>query len=127
MATVKYWMDIAEYDLDTAKAMLSTKRYLYVGFMCHQAIEKALKGYCVYKGIEKIPYTHNLLTLAQKSEIIAELDEEQLDFIDTIQPLNIEARYPESKKRLLETLSEDRCSKILKKTEGILRWLKAKL
>ncbi len=37
---IKYWIDIAEYDLETAKAMLSTKRYLYVGFMCHQVIEK---------------------------------------------------------------------------------------
>ncbi len=39
-----YWLDAAEYDLQTAKAMLETKRYLYVGFMCHQTIEKALKG-----------------------------------------------------------------------------------
>ncbi|HNT28701.1 MAG TPA: HEPN domain-containing protein, partial [bacterium] len=38
-----YWFEIAEYDLETARAMLKTKRYLYVGFMCHQTIEKALK------------------------------------------------------------------------------------
>jgi len=36
----KYWIDIADYDIETAKAMLVSKRYLYVGFMCHQAIEK---------------------------------------------------------------------------------------
>ena len=40
---VNYWLDLARYDLDTAKAMLDTKRYLYVGFMCHQTIEKGLK------------------------------------------------------------------------------------
>jgi HEPN domain-containing protein len=38
-------MEKADYDLDTAKAMLQTERYLYVGFMAHQAIEKALKAY----------------------------------------------------------------------------------
>jgi HEPN domain-containing protein len=38
---INYWLDIAGYDLDTAKAMLETGRYLYVGFMCHQVIEKA--------------------------------------------------------------------------------------
>ena len=27
---VKYWIDTAQYDLDTAEAMLQTKRYLYV-------------------------------------------------------------------------------------------------
>ena len=42
---VEYWLDIASYDLKTAQAMLRTKRFLYVGFMCHQVIEKALKKY----------------------------------------------------------------------------------
>lgn len=39
----KYWIDLSEYDLETAEAMLVSKRYLYVGFMCHQTIEMALK------------------------------------------------------------------------------------
>jgi len=30
---VKYWLDLSEYDLETAMAMQKTKRYLYVGFM----------------------------------------------------------------------------------------------
>jgi len=38
----RYWIDLAEYDLETAKVMLAGKRLLYVGFMCHQVIEKAL-------------------------------------------------------------------------------------
>ena len=29
---IVYWLEIAHYDLLTAKAMLETKRYLYVGF-----------------------------------------------------------------------------------------------
>lgn len=32
---ITYWIEMAEYDLETAVAMLNTKRYLYVGFMCH--------------------------------------------------------------------------------------------
>ena len=39
----EYWFESAEYDLQTARAMLETRRLLYVGFMCHQTIEKALK------------------------------------------------------------------------------------
>ena len=35
---VKYWAEISDYDLDTAEAMFQTKRWLYVGFMCHQTI-----------------------------------------------------------------------------------------
>ncbi len=37
---VKYWLELSDYDLGTALAMLNSKRYLYVGFMCHQTIEK---------------------------------------------------------------------------------------
>jgi HEPN domain-containing protein len=36
----EYWVDIARYDLDTADAMFKTGRWLYVAFMCQQAIEK---------------------------------------------------------------------------------------
>lgn len=35
-----YWFESAEYDLQTAHAMLDTQRLLYVGFMCHQAVKK---------------------------------------------------------------------------------------
>lgn len=42
---VAYWLDIADYDLDTAEAMYQTGRWLYVAFMCHQVIEKTLKAY----------------------------------------------------------------------------------
>lgn len=40
---IEYWLDTAKYDLDTAKAMLETKRYLYLGFMCHLIIENVSK------------------------------------------------------------------------------------
>lgn len=41
---IDYWADLSSYDLDTAKSMLESKKYLYVGFMCHQAVEKILKA-----------------------------------------------------------------------------------
>ena len=37
---IKYWIDLSDYDLDTALAMLESRRYLYVGFMCHQTIDQ---------------------------------------------------------------------------------------
>jgi len=38
---VGYWDELSQYDLETAVVMLAGGRYLYVGFMCHQAVEKA--------------------------------------------------------------------------------------
>ncbi|NJK94894.1 MAG: HEPN domain-containing protein [Bacteroidales bacterium] len=42
---VKYWVELSDYDYETAIAMQLSRRYLYVGFMCHQSIEKILKAY----------------------------------------------------------------------------------
>lgn len=62
----KYWWELADYDMETAKAMLETKRWLYVGFMCHQAVEKALKAYwCLKQPENDPPYRHNLFRLVQ--------------------------------------------------------------
>ena len=72
----EYWFESAEYDLQTARAMLETRRLLYVGFMCHQTIEKALKGIFVSrKPEEELPYIHKLMRLANLSEISSEMSE----------------------------------------------------
>ncbi|MDU9050425.1 MAG: HEPN domain-containing protein [Candidatus Electrothrix sp. Rat3] len=46
---VQYWVELSEYDIETAQAMLKSRRYLYVGFMAHQSVEKILKA-CYVKG-----------------------------------------------------------------------------
>jgi len=30
---VNYWIELSDYDMETADAMLTSKRFLYVGFM----------------------------------------------------------------------------------------------
>lgn len=42
---IKYWIELSDYDMETAEAMLNSKRFLYVGFLCHQTIEKIFKAY----------------------------------------------------------------------------------
>ena len=95
---VLYWIEISDYDLDTAEAMLRSKRFLYVGFMCHQAIEKIFKAYFTKVKSETAPFSHSLSYLAKKGDFYESFTEEQKDFIDQIEPLNIEARYPSIKK-----------------------------
>ena len=126
---VEYWIDLAEYDLETARVMLSRERYLYVGFMCHQTIEKALKAVIARDCAEGEipPKIHNLFKLTGKSGLYNRMSEEQLGFIDSINPLNIEARYPEYKEEIAETLSKAICEKIIKETEELLCWIKEQL
>ena len=124
---IEYWIEMAEYDLETARVMLKGKRFLYVGFMCHQVIEKTLKGFYVFAKKDNPPYTHNLSYLADEGGINDKMTEEQKDFLDLLEPLNIEARYPTHKEQLMRSLNEERCKEIIQKTEGLYQWIKQQL
>lgn len=124
---VRYWVEMADYDFDTAKAMLQTGRYLYVGFMCHQVIEKTLKAYWCSVSDEPPLKIHTLSRLAEKSGINNKFSEEQMDVIDILEPLNIEARYPSYKERLMKSLDEHRCKVLIKQTDELRKWIRNKL
>jgi len=125
--SIEYWISTAEYDIKTAEAMFLTKRFLYVGFMCHLAIEKMLKGFFVKTQNTTPPYTHNLQYLAEKSGLIEELSDKQLDFFDVLQPLNIRARYPLIKDEVYKLLSEEKCKLIIEETKEMMKWIQNKL
>lgn len=44
---VAEWLTQSEYDLGTAESLYLAGRYIYTVFMCHLAIEKALKALVV--------------------------------------------------------------------------------
>ena len=106
---------------------MESKCYLYVGFMAHQAIKKILKAYLAYIGCKTVPFSHSLSLLAKKSNIYNSFSEEQKDFVDLLEPLNIEARYPTHKQQLLESLTQARCSEILHNAQELQRWIIQKL
>jgi HEPN domain-containing protein len=58
---VRYWIDLSDEDLKTAEVMLNGKRYLYVGFMCHQVIEKIFKAAYAKLKEETPPFTRFIL------------------------------------------------------------------
>lgn len=124
---VQYWIELAEYDLQTAEVMLETKRFLYVGFMCHQVIEKMLKGYFVYIKNETPEKIHNLMKLAKQSGLYDMLSEEQKNTLDRLDPLNIEARYPVEKEMLFKSLTHEKCLSILQMTKELYQWIKVRL
>ena len=119
-----YWFESAEYDLETARAMLNTKRYLYVGFMCHQTIEKAFKGAFAAEKRIAPPHSHNLAKIAMEAGTYDALDDRRKEFVAMLEPLNIEARYPTYKEKLLASLSETRCRALIQGTEELLAWIK---
>lgn len=129
MATdkVAYWLDIADYDLDTAEAMYQTGRWLYVAFMCHQVIEKTLKAYWCGTQPDDPPYTHNHKRLADGSGLYGLMTEEKKDFLNTITNYNIQARYPEDKDDLYNTLTPQACKEMIDETKLMTKWIKERL
>jgi HEPN domain-containing protein len=126
-AKVTYWVDLASYDMETAKAMLQTGRFLYVGFMCHQVIEKMLKAWWASAMQSTPPHTHGLVTLASLSGLFDLLDSTQRDLLDRLGPLNVESRYPADRQRILGSLTPQRCQVLISQTEELQQWIHSKL
>lgn len=55
-----YWLMLADYDLDTIDVLIQGERWVYVAFLCQQAVERQLKAMYVYITNTEPPKTHNL-------------------------------------------------------------------
>lgn len=124
---VEYWLELADYDMETARAMLSTRRLLYVIFMCHQVIEKALKGVYTSRCKAISPKLHALVKLAELSALFDEMTEDQREWLSALQPMNIESRYPTEKAKLMAGLTVSECERMIVETVEMLQWIKQKL
>jgi len=122
---IQEWIKMSEYDLKTAEAMLETERYLYVAFMCQQAIEKILKAiYCQEKN-ELPPRTHNLLYLLDILELkIADSDKTLLSMLNQFY---LETRYPGKRSQLAKEMDKVKAGDFLTKTKEAWKCLRQTL
>ncbi len=119
------WFKQAEYDIKTARIMFKNERYIYAVFMCHLSIEKALKG-LYHQSLEKTPpKTHNLIFLAEKIRL--ELNEEQHNFLYSLNIASVPTRYPDVLSKLQKNYNKKDTQAILKKGSEVLKCLKEKL
>lgn len=116
------WIALADYDIETARHMLATERFLYVVFLCHLALEKLLKAH-VAEFTQTVPIkTHDLIYLVKKSEL--KLPEEYLDFVGKINTASIPTRYPDDLQRSLKEYPRNVAMNYLTQTVEIIEWLK---
>jgi HEPN domain-containing protein len=116
------WIALAEYDLETARHMLQTGRYLYVVFMCHLTLEKVLKAH-VTEVTQSVPAkSHDLIYLVKKSEL--NLPPSYLDFVGLINNASIPTRYPEDLQRAISEYPKPVARDYLQRTEEVVQWLK---
>lgn len=92
---VKEWIRLAESDLDAAKILNEAprKHYENICYNCAQAVEKYLKGYLVYNGIEP-QKTHDLLFLNKICSKIDKLFENIVIECGFLKRCASDMRYP---------------------------------
>ena len=116
------WLKQADYDMDTADAMLASGRNLYALFMCHLSVEKALKALYEYRLREVPPKTHNLLFLLGKIGIDPPQEIEKLPI--RLNTLGVATRYPNDLDTMLRDYPEKRTAGIISDAKGFVQWIK---
>jgi len=111
--------------MGTADYLFQGGRYLYAVFMCHLAVEKALKGLYFERLREAPPRSHSLVYLLKAVGIVP--PERPGRFIIRLSEASIPTRYPEGLARLLQMYTEDVVRDILTGGKEAIAWTRAQL
>lgn len=122
---IEYWKSHAEYDMETAEAMLKSKRYPYCLFMAHQAIERLLKAQIVKNIKTHAPYGHNLIRFAELSQL--PFLKEQLEQLAEINEFNLKARYDDYQSQFYKKCTEEYTVKYFEIAKTLYLWIKKQL
>lgn len=123
----QYWIDVAEYDLTTAEAMLRSGRYVNVAFMCQQSLEKFAKGLYNYYIGDNVPRVHNISHIFSKvlDDEAVRQNEKVFRLFDKLATYYIEGRYPTFRKKISATVDEKEARSILKQTKEAYKWMES--
>lgn len=95
---------------------------MYAVFMCHLAVEKALKALVVKRTGDTPPRTHNLvqlITLAQP-----DLAADEVRFLTRLGSAGVSTRYPEELSRALKDYPPSVVREYVAKTKEVVECLK---
>ena len=121
-----YWLDIAAYDLITAKSMMKSGRYVYVVFMCEQSLEKLAKGLYNFYIDDNVPRVHNISFIINKvlKKLNVELEEASFKLFDRLSAYYLQGRYPLFKEKISKLIDKNEAKEILQKTKEVFKWMK---
>lgn len=122
---IKYWMDGSEDDFGTMIAMFKSNRYSWALFIGHLMMEKLLKAYFVKVKSDYPPYIHNLLRLAEKTDL--ELTDDIREQLLTITAFNINVRYDNYKMSFKKQCTPEYTLEWINKLTELRRWIKTLL
>ena len=122
---IEYWVSSADRDFKVMEHMVETKDYVWALFIGHLIIEKLLKAYYVKTMNNNPPWIHQLLRLAEKTDL--SLTEEQKDTILLITTFNINVRYPDYKYEFYKKCTKEYTETNIGKIKELCLWLKEQI
>lgn len=117
------WLEQVDEDILAAESLFNSGRWLYIGFLCHQAIEKLIKAYWFATREDEPIYLHNHFRLLEGCGLKSELNDEQRRFIEIMAPMYIAGRYPEYKSQVARMLNDKGSAYIIEKTKEFKSWI----
>ncbi len=115
-------MKSADLDYKTMLYLFKGKNYSWSLFVGHIVVEKLLKAYYVKNIDLNVPHIHDLLRIAEKTNL--SLSEEQKDFLDTLTSFNIKARYDDYKLKFHKICKRKFADEYIVKIRKFRTWIK---
>jgi len=121
--SVRNWIASADYDLITAEHMLQTGLYLYIAFICHQAVEKMLKAHIELKENKLPPLIQDLGKLSEHAAL--NVPDNLHRILRKLNKAGISTIYPNDLQKRLAQYTEGYCSQVIDETQKLVRWLRS--
>ena len=115
----------SRYDLETARVLLESRRYVYVLFMCQQALEKLLKAHVTALTDKFPPRIHSLVRLAELAAL--ELSDAEKGLLERLSLYYLQSRYPPEVQVLTKKLNRRSVVGDLTQTEALWKRLRRRL
>ena len=119
---IQYWKQGADSDIETAEILISNKKVLQGLFWCHLCLEKIIKAHVAKATKDIPPYSHDLLYLLRKTDIV--INDEDTEFLGLMMKYQLEGRYADYQPYIPDN---KKVNDYLYKTKELLICLKKKL
>lgn len=119
------WIRQADYDADTAECMFKAGRHFYAVFMCHLAVEKALKGILHQRTCQSPPRGHHLVALSNQAGL--KPPENIGKFLIRLNEVDVTTRYPETLEKMARIYPEEIVNEMMISTREAVQWIKTQL
>lgn len=121
---IKFWLDSARDNFETAQIMLKAARWNFAMFMCQQTIEALLKAVVIIQTKERPPYLHQLGILLKTTGL--DVPQRIWKKVERIEQYYIKTRYKPDRfdPRIYNKKS---ASFLLEKTKEVIEWFTEKM